>query len=412
MVENKKSTGAERGFTLVEIAVVMGVIGILALIAIPYYRDYIIKSRVVEALEQADAARIVVILKTMGGDSGALSKGLDIQDKPLGNVTSLHWVPVPHNQKDSDPVVGYLLPAMNLPGLGARDAFALEYFRGGAWRCVSADSVSGRSLVSQNQALEDKYLPELCHGQGGMLAPHPQAPAGCPLGTQTTQRADSNGIMRQICNPMQPQPQPQPQIQPNQAQVVTCPVGQDCTHEDPKCPAGQAYVPASQVPVRGNFDPFVSGEAVFSVKMIDIPAGCAVKCKSGFVVNPITKLCGVAPATNNHVCRGPKFICERAHEAKSSCPADAPYAASHVHNLSDGSRYVTKSCVTQKEAWNYDQYNKAHTECSTYSVDKLQPSDFMCSFACLGDACNAETVSKNQATWSGKKSADDLPDGF
>jgi len=58
---------AQKGFTLIELMIVIAIIGILAAIAIPAYQNYIAKAQVSEAFTLADGLKTAIATNQQGG---------------------------------------------------------------------------------------------------------------------------------------------------------------------------------------------------------------------------------------------------------------------------------------------------------------------------------------------------------
>ena len=98
---------AQKGFTLIELMIVIAIIGILAAIALPAYQDYTVRSRVTEGMNLAetaktalatevssiaDLARTAASWNAQAGATGATSKYVDsVQIAPLTGLITIDY---------------------------------------------------------------------------------------------------------------------------------------------------------------------------------------------------------------------------------------------------------------------------------------------------------------------------------
>ena len=439
-----------RGFTLVELLVVLLVVGVLALLAIGGYQYFTTRARIAQALELADAARVRVEERLIAGTPPPADL-LAEDGGRVDRVTAMRWMPAQAGAPG-----GAILVEMDLPVLGVRKVVALVAQAAGAgllWRCTGAEK------YAPGAAAPELLLPTSCRegstavavtGGGtrpsaGSVAPQAAStpgiscpPAWAPTKTETVM-LNAGQVLGSFAACATPCPAGQQRMTGNPLACVAGPIasaapataqGSAATASAPPCGGQPGYRysdgrvvcdnPCASQPgkiwqshIRSS-----SGEQAVDQCVEDCPGqGMTFKLQSrgnpqpgNWTVSCVSLIdaIGMPQAASSacaggtdvpagldlsrvqfkaQECLGPPDICEKLNGPGSKCKAgELPYLK--LVNFKDASRTVEVGCKPIGECFKMNDKFVTTDKCIKYDMGAIYTNDFQCEVCCMGDNCN------------------------
>lgn len=143
----------KKGFTLIELMIVVTVVGVLSVLAIPAYQDYVTKAQVVEGLN------LIVAYKSAIADYYSNNGDFPRDPSEIGLMNNTKGKYVESLEMSADSID--IVVSANFGGAEVNKKINGEsiYIFG------EEDRQTGVILWSCNGSMDRKYLPPICNGQ-------------------------------------------------------------------------------------------------------------------------------------------------------------------------------------------------------------------------------------------------------
>lgn len=146
----------QKGFTLIELMIVVAIIGILAAVAIPAYQDYIARAQVTEAINLLGGAKTPVA--EFYADKGVWPTGTSFSDI-VSSSTGKYVASLAASDANSRFQVTATFKSTGVSAGIVSKTLILATADGKQWSCKSSETVGGATVGGD---LEEKYRPASC----------------------------------------------------------------------------------------------------------------------------------------------------------------------------------------------------------------------------------------------------------